>query len=695
MKYLAGHRASSRHHILGARYLVYLLLLWLLGLPAAAQYEQFTLNATKAETAPVIDGVLDEAVWVNAPSAGDFIQFVPNNGQPASMKTIVRVLYDDQFIYFGFLAYDPAPQMIQLGTGKRDGLASSTGTDSVTVMLDTFDDNQTGYFFRTNIDGVQHDGRITDNGRADDIRWDGIWQSAGSRSEEGWSAEIAIPLETVKFEPGTDRKWGVQFGRYIPRNLEQSFWTGPLQEYRRVSVYGSITGLDLQRSEKRLELIPNVRSRFQEEEDPSVTAGLDARYSVSQLASVHMTVNPDFATVEADQEQVNLTRFELNLPEKRNFFLEDNQLYKQRIQLFYSRRISDIWGGAKVYGKRSGYELSAMSTQTKEDEELVEKSANFSTLRLKRDVMGSSTIGFLGANKYVDGANQGTVGLDTSLYFTDTFSFTGQLAGSYGTGKPSDYAFFVRPSYDTDTFHIHIRHTYLGDNFADNANAVGFIRDDNRRELDSAISKKFWLENRYLERIDYRSNYNVYWSVENELRSWDIYQSLTFDLRNKFSVTVRADRDYQLFEKGFDNYAGRVEVGYNTREWQQVRLAYQKGKNFDSDFELWEGLVQFNVTRQLSLEYDLTRLILDPDPENETTWIHVVRAIQTFTPDLFVSLFYQNNSSIDKHNIQALLVYRFQPPFGLVQVAYQRGTARFGEAGNQGNTLFLKFAYVF
>jgi hypothetical protein len=656
--------------------------------------EPFTIAAVRTEAAIVIDGSLDEEAWAQAAEITDFVQFVPTNGKPASLPTVGKILYDDEYFYVGILAYDPQTNMIQLGTGKRDGLSSATGTDSVTVAIDTFDDDQNCYFFRTNIQGVQHDGRVSDNGRAADEQWDGIWKSAGDYFDEGWIAEFAIPLETIKYQPGKDMTWGFQISRYIPRNREQSFWTGPLEDYRRIDGFGSLTNLNLERASRRLEVIPYVSGRFQEDEDPGASVGLDARYSFTQLVSGILTLNPDFATVEADQEQVNLTRFELNLPEKRKFFLEDTQLYQQRIRLFYSRRIADIHGGAKVYRQSESFELSGMTVQAKEVEP-GEGSANFTTLRAKRNVMGSSTIGFIGANKYVNEGSQGTVGLDTALYFTDTFSFTGQLAGSYGKGNPSDLAFFVRPSYDSSTFHIHGRYTFLGEHFGDNANAVGFILDDNRRELDSAITKAFWLNNSFLERIDYKSNYNIYWGVDKTLRSWDVWNSLTFDLQNKFSFTARYEREYKLFEKEFDNEHTLFEVGYNTREWQSVRVSYRFGKNFDSDFTLWKALLKHNITKDLSFEYDLSKLYLDPDPENESTWIHVIRATQSFTADFYVSFFYQINTVIDKRNIQAVMVYRFQPPFGLFQIAYQKGTAEFGEVGAQGHTVFLKFAYVF
>ncbi|MCK4819026.1 hypothetical protein KA005_24850, partial [bacterium] len=225
--------------------------------------------------------------------------------------------------------------------------------------------------------------------------------------------------------------------------------------------------------------------------------------------------------------------------------------------------------------------------------------------------------------------------------------------------------------------------------------AVGFIRDDNRHELDSAISKIFWFKAWGFERIEYSSNYNIYWGMDKSLRSWDVFQSLTFDLQNKFSFKFRHNQEYKLYEKEFRNYSSILELGYNTREWESVNLSYQFGRNFDSEFYLLTGLLKQKVTKDISFEYSLTRLALSPDPENESTWIHVIRTTQSFTTDLFLKLFYQINTAIEKRNIQVVFVYRFQPPFGFIQLAYQRGSTKFGIKGDEGHTLFLKLAYVF
>jgi len=332
------------------------------------------------------------------------------------VRTEVRIVYDDSHIFFGFKCYDPEPDKLVLGT-RRDGLLM--GTDSVTVMLDTFHDMRTAYYFRTNPLGVQHDGRVSDNGRVADTNWDGVWKSAGVRIPEGWSAEIAIPLTTIKHRSGSNQTWGFQTSRYFPRNLEKSFWTGPLEDYRKMDGNGTLNGIDLTQSIRHLQVIPHVISRFEEGEKTDFEAGLDARYDFNSSISSHLTINPDFATVEADQEQVNLIRFELNLPEKRNFFLEGNDIYKQRIQLFYSRRIADIYGGAKIYGKAARSEFAILNAQTKEGES-GEDSANFTVFCLKHDVLNNSTLGILAANKMINGQNQGTAGSDYSCGLATT-----------------------------------------------------------------------------------------------------------------------------------------------------------------------------------------------------------------------------------------------------------------------------------
>jgi hypothetical protein len=234
----------------------------------------------------------------------------------------------------------------------------------------------------------------------------------------------------------------------------------------------------------------------------------------------------------------------------------------------------------------------------------------------------------------------------------------------------------------------------LGDRVADNINAIGFIRDDDRREIDSAVAKTFWIRNGPLERLQYNSNYNIYWGQSGTLRSWKVDESLEFDWRNRWSTSVSHTEEFKQYEKDFRNRQTEMEVGYNTRSYQSVRGGYSFGHNFDADFQLWSAAATYKVTEEVSTEYELQRLQLDPDPDNKSTWVHVIRANQFFTPDLFLRVFFQTNSAIDRRNMQAVFVYRYLPPFGTVQIAYQRGTAEFGKRSDQGHTLFVKITTV-
>ncbi len=650
-------------------------------------------TAVKIDEPIRIDGVLDEAAWNRAAILSDFVQFEPERGAPATVRTAVRILYDGAAVYFGFENTDSEMGKIAARISKRD--SDLTVDDAVAICLDTYGDRRACYYFLTNLLGTQYDGRITDNGLTTDATWDGVWKSAARKTKTGWAAEIAIELSSLKYKPGRERSWGLGLARIFPRRLENSFWQGLVDSPYRVSQFGLLSGLDLEQAAQKLQVIPHVVAKLEDWKTVGAEAGLDARYAFSQTVSGNLTVNPDFATVEADQEQINLTRFELSLPEKRNFFLEGSEIYSQRIRLFYSRRIGDIYGGAKAYGKTGGFEFSGLTAETKKNEETGTDSANFSVFRLKKDIFKDSFIGFLAANRLVGGRNTGTAGLDTSLNFSDTFRFTGQLAMSYGDFKGNNVAFFLRPTIDTATFHFHVRYTQLGETFGDNANAVGFVSDDNRRELDSALEKIFWFKRGFLERISYESNYNIYWGLQGTLRSWQVDEGLGFDFKNKFSLQAEHTEEYKLFEEEFRNRQTEFTLSYNTREWQSASLAYGFGRNFGLNFDLVRGTVNYRLVRDLSLEYGLTRLAFHPDPAGDSTWIHSVRTTYNFTSDLFLKVYYQVNSAIDKMSVQLLFVYRFQPPFGLIQFAYQRGSTVFGVAGKRLDTLFMKIAYMF
>ncbi len=573
---------------------------------------------------------------------------------------------------------------------RRD--ANLLTDDAVILLLDTHRDRQSAYLFATNPLGTQTDGRIANDGLTVDLAWDESWLSATRRTAWGWEAEMAIPFSSVRYSAGEGRTWGINVGRSRRRNLELSFWTGPLENRFRISQAGELSGLDLPTPQRRAQVIAYGVSRVQEGEETAWDGGADLRYQLSSELAFDGTVNPDFATIEADQEQINLSRFELRLREKRPFFLEGNELFRQRIRTFYTRRISDIKGGGKVMGKQGPWTLAFLGAGTDEAGGVTD--AFFGVGRVQRD-LGRSSLGVTWAGREADGRSQGSVSVDATLFFTQTLGLTAQAVESYGQFGEGSTAFFIRPSFDSPTAHFHVRFTSLGARFADNANAVGFIRDDDRRELDSALEKTLWFETGFFERLSYESNYNIYWGQTGILRSWQIDESLETQLRNRWSLRAAHSEEFKRFEKDFRNRDSGLTLGYNTRAFESVSVGYRFGRNFDSDFDLYTASARYKPTPESALEYELQRLELDPDPDFETTWIHVMRANYFFTNDLFLRVFYQTNSAIDRNNLQAVFVYRYLPPFGTLQLAFQRGTAGFGERSTQGNTLFVKVTAVF
>ena len=321
--------------------------------------------------------------------------------------------------------------------------------------------------------------------------------------------------------------------------------------------------------------------------------------------------------------------------------------------------------------------------------------AYYTVGRAEYQFLKSSNVALMVANRSLAGEQSGSVGLDTTMHWTDRVNFTGQLVRAHGPFQNDNWGWFARPSYDSSTGHAHIRYTHLGERFADNANATGFIRDDDRREFDADISKEFWLENGAVQRIVLESRNNIYWSQQNLLRGYHYNEGVEVELRNRWFFSASHLNEYRLFEKGFHNDRVSFNAGYNTREYQSWQIEYEQGKSFDSDLHSVGARIRRKLTPQLSVDYQLSRVWLEPDPEKKATLIHILRFRQNFTRDLYVKAFFQTNSVIDRKNTEFVFVWRHKPPFGAIQFAFQRGRAAFGERSQQGNTYFVKMAHVF
>ncbi len=452
---------------------------------------QRTLRAVRVPAAPRIDGNLDDAIWKLAEPAVGFIQRDPEEGKPGSERTEIRVLYDDEALYFGCMYYDSEPEKIVSRLSRRD---AETESDNASIRIDSYHDHQTGYEFTYNVAGVKADILQYDDANREDNSWDPVWELQTRITPEGWSAELKIPFHIIHYRSlGSDTSeniWGINFLRYISRKKESERWAfTPKSESGFISRYGHLLGLRNLPEPRQFEALPFITSK--QSFDPASpyrdrrqeflgNGGIDFRYGLSSNFSIDATINPDFGQVEADPAVLNLSAFETFYPEKRPFFVDGTQIIRFSTfggdlgpGMFYSRRIgrlikeyevdvpvagkildipktTTILGAAKITGKTNGgLSLGILEAFTQEEkarvidstgatgEQVLEPFAHYNVIRLKQDIMDNSNIGvILTTAAKRERAPAFTNGYDWSLKFGgNAYSVDGFLALSSSTNS--------------------------------------------------------------------------------------------------------------------------------------------------------------------------------------------------------------------------------------------------------------------
>ena len=367
--------------------------------------QRLNFGITFLENAPILDGnILKESLWKNIPVITDLEQIKPNYGAPVSEKTEIRVAYTTKTLYVAVVCYDKTPENIVVSDSRRD--ADLNDDDSFLFILDTYNDQQNGFLFGTNADGMEYDAQIDREGEGNfsanrqqggvvggtNINWDASWEVKTETGDYGWSAEFAIPLRSIRFNSGDNKTWGINFQRNISKRSETAYWANlPLGfDIKRLSLAGKMNGLNL-KSPKNLKVIPYVLTQGINDKTPSnnnnssSSVGGDIKYSLTPGLTLDVTYNTDFAQVEVDEQQVNLDRFNLFFPEKRPFFLENAGQFSVgsagEVDLFFSRRIGigddgqlvPIIGGSRISGKvgQTNIGLLSMFTDEVESSDLV------------------------------------------------------------------------------------------------------------------------------------------------------------------------------------------------------------------------------------------------------------------------------------------------------------------------------------
>ena len=394
--------------------------------------------AVRTEDPPRIDGVLDDPAWALARPVDDFTQSNPVPGDPPTERTEFRILYDDRNIYIGVRCFDDEPGLILARQTRRD--RGTQGDDGVFISIDSNDDRRTGFFFDVGAAGSRTDGLI-DNDRGIGSSWDGIWEAKTSIDDGGWSAEIRIPLATITFD--TDRPWGFNIARTIGRKRETVRWRNWRREgnIRQVSHAGRLDGLEGLKQGRGLTIKPYVSARHDiQNHDVDVVTGADVFYRITPQMTLTLTYNTDFAEAEVDDRVVNLTRFPLFFPERRDFFLEDAGVFDfggifRSPRPFFSRRIGisggqqkGILAGARLTGRQGHLRFGAMSVQMDHDDVLGDK--NLSVVRMQYDALEESSVGFILTNGDPARAGDNTlVGADFNYRNTSAFGGAGRITG--------------------------------------------------------------------------------------------------------------------------------------------------------------------------------------------------------------------------------------------------------------------------
>ena len=649
---------------------------------------QKSVSASFLSVSPEIDGIFEPEIWEGISPATHFIQMEPYPGNAASEKTEVFSGYTETGLYFVFKCYQQTPVVAK--NQSRDAL--SKNDDLVAVILDTYNDKRSGYVFFANPLSTQIEMKINDDGRNMDLNWDTEWQCESAMFDGGWCVEFEIPFKSLKYKKnGSD--WGINFGRIIRSNSETVYWSGVLSDDFRISQGGILSNIQIPGAKMKLAIFPYLSVFKTNSEKISGDFGGDINWQIGSNVSFNGTINPDFATVEADQQQINLTRYELSYPEKRLFFQEGNDMYSTRIKTFYSRRIKDIDFGERLSGKIGKTQFNVLNVKTPEFSSS-EPATYFSAVRTKFDILNSSSLGLTLVDKSWNDGFTRSVSLDYVMNLNKTWKLTGQFVGSAPGNFLSHSAWFVRFARENNIYHYHIRYTQIGENFRENVNQTGFITDDDRREIDSDITYKWWLKNNTFEYINFQSMNNIFWSLaEGHFRSWYIKNSGKFYFKNKINLQYSYNNEYKLYEKEFYNYKHTFLLGYNTDEWSHALLSFTRGYNFERDFNLISGGGRIKLIDNLSLTYSANLLHFNPDPNNNSTFINVFTANYNFSKDLWIKMFTQNSTQNNHVYFYGLLGWRFKPPFGALYLIYSYDKFAINSTVEKTNNYFLKFTY--
>lgn len=709
-----------------------------------------TVRAVRIQEPIAIDGRLDEPVWqrvqVGTVATG-FVQRQPRPGEPATERTEVRLAFDDSNLYVAIRAWDSEPRSIIAQEMRRDGSGGGGGfgalagayndDDSVALIFDTFLDRRNAFYFETNPNGARADALIENEARPG-FDWDGVWNAAGRRDEEGWTAEMVIPFTTLRFDPATDA-WGLQIRRLIRRKNEEVFWAplGIDAQGERVSRAGLLAGMGGLERGLNLRIKPfGVASSTRDYDEPLRPQGEDAdvgidllRWGVNDSMTLDVTVNTDFAQVEVDDQQVNLTRFSLFFPEKREFFLENAGIFDfgtpggggfrpPLYKAFFSRRIGlaedevvPIVAGSRFTGRAGGWNFGLMDVQTEavdpfdpEADPIV--ATNWGVARARRNIGGRSAIGAIFTNKQSRDDWNRLFGVDADINPSQRLNLNGFYSRSDDSGGPAGWAAGAGFAWRGSIWRANAEYQEITDTF--NPEMGFLLREDARRFNSSVDFEPRPAANGFIRNFSFNTRSEVVYRRDGELTSVDTsLRFFGFDTQSGERLTLFGGANFEQLFEPFEISDGiflpvgeywfkdiGIFLSTNGARVASGRIFWTWGEFYDGTRLSGSTTLTLRPSRLLSTDTDWSYNDVKL-PVGDFT-VHVVRQRVNFafSPNLFWNTFLQYNSADELISVNSRFNWIYKPGADVFLVYNQSWDT--GNATRPADrAVIFKFTYLF
>ena len=701
---------------------------------------QATMRAIRLLAGIEVDGRLDEPVYETVAPVSGFIQQLPDEGAPATERTDAWVMFDDENFYVAGRCWDSAPPSEWEATEMRRDAFNMLNNDLFGFLIDTFYDRRNALLFYANPLGGFVDQALTNEGNPN-RDWNPVWDVRTGRFDGGWTIEMAVPFKSLRYRPARDQVWGIQLRRTVMRKNEWAYLTlipisaagfGGRGGVFRVSAAGTLVGLEAPPAGVHLEVKPYAIGGLTPAEaagagaaarpiEGDAKAGVDLKYGVTQNLTADFTWNTDFAQVEVDEQQVNLTRFNLFFPEKREFFLEGRGIFDfargsfrtarslrrgsvlgggDAPTIFYSRRIglqggraAPILGGGRLTGKLGAFDVGALNIQTGDEALSGARDTNFTVLRVKRDVLRRSSVGGIVTNRSLtlagDGSNQ-VYGADAVFSFFDSVNLLGYYARSRTRGVTGrDASYQARFDYGADRYGLEVDHLLVGGGFRPE---VGFLRRSNFRR--TSLSGRFSPRPSSLEAVRQfviEASHDYFLTADSGLLETRQNQlAFQTELENSDQFGVRLSDSFERLQRPFFPSGGGVAIPPGGYGFADVRLTYALGPRrllsgrveaaaggyFDgrlTSIDLGRGRV--DLTSRLSVEPSVSFNWIELPGGSFRTDLARARVNFTFSPRTFLSSLLQYNSANRTLGANLRLRWEYSPGSELFVVyTEERGT---------------------